>query len=659
MFRSSRPLVRGLAVALALTFTTAAFAQDGKLCFIAELDAAQVITGSGSPAKGTACLVMDPVANTLSYKFVYDGMVGTETMTHIHGFVPPGQGAPPQFTFTSSTGYKVGAWNYPEAFEDEIINELSYIKVHSNVFPSGEIRGQILRADGNHVFAADMDAAQVTTGSTSTAHGVLCAAVNTQTNTVSYQMTVMASLLQGTETSSGLFGYAAPGAAGTLRDSFSNGFHKKGSWVYPEADEASILADLAYAELRTNVNPNGEIRGQMELESTRLPSDKICFLADMDAAQVVTGSGSAARGTVCALMDPVFNTLEIRVVVDGLSGAENNTLLQGFAPAGGIGPQLFPLPSGLAKDATWVYPAAFETNLLNDLTYVQLYSTAFPGGEIRGQLKRVASNATLVAEMDAGQIITGSSSTALGLFCCSIDTETNTMSYQMTMTASLLQGAETLSHIHGYALPGLGAPPQHTMAGGFHKSGTWVYPEVNEAEILGGLAYAKVHTAINPTGEIRGQMLLESECDPEFTTYCTAGTSASGCQASIAASGVPSPTLASGFTISASGVEGNKDGLFFYGFSGGQANSWGNGTSLQCVVPPVKRTGLQTAVGTNGSCNGAFAQDLNDYWTTTAGPSKIPTPGQQINVQLWHRDPFNTSNQTTSFSNALHFLVCP
>jgi hypothetical protein len=76
-----------------------------------------------------------------------------------------------------------------------------------------------------------------------------------------------------------------------------------------------------------------------------------------------------------------------------------------------------------------------------------------------------------------------------------------------------------------------------------------------------------------------------------FEVYCTAGTSASGCQASISASGTPSASASSGFDLLISGVEGAKDGLFFYGNNGRQANPWGSGTSFVCVVPPRVRGG--------------------------------------------------------------------
>ncbi len=85
-----------------------------------------------------------------------------------------------------------------------------------------------------------------------------------------------------------------------------------------------------------------------------------------------------------------------------------------------------------------------------------------------------------------------------------------------------------------------------------------------------------------------------------------------------------------------------------------------NGTSFQCVVPPVKRGGILTGTATAGACDGAFAQDLNALWCPTC-PKSAKNPGSSATVQaqLWHRDPGNTSNQTTTLSNAIEFTMCP
>jgi hypothetical protein len=142
--------------------------------------------------------------------------------------------------------------------------------------------------------------------------------------------------------------------------------------------------------------------------------------------------------------------------------------------------------------------------------------------------------------------------------------------------------------------------------------------------------------------------------------YCTAGTSASGCHALLSATGTASASAASGFLLQAPGVEGSKDGAFFWGKNGKQANPWGNGTSFQCVVPPVTRGGPLTGTGTNGACDGSFAQDLNATWCSTCPyPQKNPGSGAVVQAQLWYRDPLSTSNQTTSLSDAIEFVVAP
>ena len=140
--------------------------------------------------------------------------------------------------------------------------------------------------------------------------------------------------------------------------------------------------------------------------------------------------------------------------------------------------------------------------------------------------------------------------------------------------------------------------------------------------------------------------------------YCTAGTTASGCQASLLAVGTASLSQSSGFVISATDVEANKDGLYFYGFNGGQALPWGTGSSFQCVAPPVKRAPLMVGTGTPGTCEGAFALDFNGFWSTAPAP-KLPAPGSQVWMQLWFRDPLAPGNQTTSLSDALLFDVEP
>jgi hypothetical protein len=67
---------------------------------------------------------------------------------------------------------------------------------------------------------------------------------------------------------------------------------------------------------------------------------------------------------------------------------------------------------------------------------------------------------------------------------------------------------------------------------------------------------------------------------------------------------------------------------------------------------------LLAGTGTAGQCDGALAQDLNAFWCPNCPkPQKNPGFGATVQLQLWYRDPLNTSNQTTSLSDALEFGV--
>ena len=135
------------------------------------------------------------------------------------------------------------------------------------------------------------------------------------------------------------------------------------------------------------------------------------------------------------------------------------------------------------------------------------------------------------------------------------------------------------------------------------------------------------------------QALLRIDTRQVPRSYCTAGKSAAGCQAGISATGTASASAPSGFSLLAA-VEGQKDGLFFFGTNGKQANPWGNGTSYQCVVPPVVRTPTMSGVGTIGLCDGSFALDLNALWCPSCPkPAKNPGAAAVVQAQLWYRDP--------------------
>jgi hypothetical protein len=141
--------------------------------------------------------------------------------------------------------------------------------------------------------------------------------------------------------------------------------------------------------------------------------------------------------------------------------------------------------------------------------------------------------------------------------------------------------------------------------------------------------------------------------------YCTAGISSSGCVAGMSSVGAPSVAAGSGFFLVASGVEGQKLGVIFYGISGRHALPWAAGsTSFLCVKSPTQRTPAQQSQGNAGACNGSFVIDWLAYMG--AHPTALGQPivaGVQVNAQAWYRDP--PAPKTTNLSDAIEFFVKP
>jgi choice-of-anchor B domain-containing protein len=196
------------------------------------------------------------------------------------------------------------------------------------------------------------------------------------------------------------------------------------------------------------------------------------------------------------------------------------------------------------------------------------------------------------------------------------------------------------------------------------NSGGWYYHEFRVADFVAPNAAVQLRFRASDTGQ---GSIVEAAID-DFTirdvdcsvpsVYCTAGTSANGCAATMGASGSPSASASSGFTLTASNVEGQKQGLIFYGINGALANPWNGGTSYLCVKAPTQRTPVQSSGGSAGACDGSLAIDWNAYVAGNSGALGVPfASGDVVWAQAWYRDP--PSPGTTSLSDGIRFTVGP
>jgi hypothetical protein len=141
-------------------------------------------------------------------------------------------------------------------------------------------------------------------------------------------------------------------------------------------------------------------------------------------------------------------------------------------------------------------------------------------------------------------------------------------------------------------------------------------------------------------------------------SYCTAGTTTNGCTARLFGHGRPTAAATSGFVLTATGVEGQKLGLIFYGVTGPKSAPWGNGSSFLCVAAPVSRTPSQDSGGTSGACDGTLSVDFLDWVANHPAGVGVPfMAGNTVWSQAWFRDP--PAPKGTSLSDGLSFIIAP
>ncbi|NUP95539.1 MAG: hypothetical protein HUU28_05175 [Planctomycetaceae bacterium] len=207
----------------------------------------------------------------------------------------------------------------------------------------------------------------------------------------------------------------------------------------------------------------------------------------------------------------------------------------------------------------------------------------------------------------------------------------------------------------GVALRFTGAGPRYFGTGTPAYS---VYSDANLALTTGDARSAPFTTtgSFFTSRALVGSITYESLASGPVT-YCTGGTTTSGCVASISADAQPSVSAANACNIAVASVEGQKSGLIFYSINGQQAQAW-NATSFLCVKAPTQRTPTQTSGGTVGACDGSLSLDWNAF--QAANPTALGNPwssGDTVQVQAWFRDP--PAGKATNLSDAVELTYAP
>ncbi len=518
--------MRFIFAALLAVFAAAATAQD----FVrsAPLGTSQVtgsLVGDVSNAAGSAAVSFDSNTDTLSWQIVFDGLTGPISVAHIHGPAPLGTDAGVLIDLVANSGGNtspmVGSVVVDGATASAIRDGLSYINLHTDQNPAGEIRGQLMPL-ADFSSSAAIDVTQVVPAGGSLASGLAIGSGGVDYNAASQELSwdIYYSGLSGPLTVAHIHGAAtAEQTAGVLVDllaggATNDGSHIVGTAVVDSATASFIRDGFSYINLHTDANPAGEIRGQL------LPQTDFRSIVALDALQATNNpSGAeAAIGGGGLTFNAQTGELSWTINYTNLTGPLQMAHVHAPAARGETAGVIIDLIANGTDDGSMlsgqtIVSDTAEIGFIRDgLSYVNLHTTANPAGEIRGQIERLA-NFTTVAAIDPLQAVnelSGDTDDAIGSAAVSFDESTNTLSWDVQYFN--LTGAPTVAHIHGPAAVGQTAGVLiDLLANAVIEPGS-IIGSVDNVDIatlgylVASLGYVNIHTETNPMGEIRGQL---------------------------------------------------------------------------------------------------------------------------------------------------------
>jgi hypothetical protein len=505
--------------------TSASTALRGPAGFFRQVDTAGqaalplTVTLSGAmerpanSAVGTGSGLLSLSGNTLRFSIGYQGLTGPAQAAHIHG---------PTNT-TGSTGVLVdlapfnggafgpigtlsGTLVLSDVQKAHLLAGRTYVNIHTTAHPGGEIRGQIAPVLMQASLLGAYETSPVNTAGNGLGTFML---VGTQlTYTVNFRG------LSGPATAGHIHGPAPMGQNASVMIPFTVPAATEGTISgtvgLTPAQLAAVVDGHTYVNLHTATSPAGEIRGQIVAQPVAVPLT--AWISGLNERPTPLTNSATGLG----LFSLEGTMLSFNIVYAGLGGPATAAHIHGASAASGsagVQINLAPFhagPFGASGAFHGVVPVtvAQRNMILSGQTYFNIHTEAHTGGEARGQIAAVlmTAGADGAAERTTPVVSTGH---ALGVFAL----VGNHLDLNVTYRA--LSGAASDTHIHGPASTGANAGVLVGLSGfangGLGLSGglagsTTLLAETL-ASLIDGLTYINFHTAANPPGEIRGQII--------------------------------------------------------------------------------------------------------------------------------------------------------
>ncbi|MEO8209905.1 MAG: CHRD domain-containing protein [bacterium] len=624
-----------IALTLIFIYSTNSFSAHSN--FTASLTGEQEVPNVTTPGKGTATLTLTG-AGGLRYAITVNDLSGPIVGAHFHlGSVK--QNGPIIYNITASFvgNSAVGtiAGPLPDSIVAALLTSNMYVNVHTALNPSGEIRGQVNLSSGTYLIGR-LDGANEVPALSNTAKGIASITL-ASVGGVGLAYSISVNGLSGPVVAAH-FHFGKIGEIGPIVKDITSSFNGEnavGVWrtsgPQPLVDSliVALLTGRLYVNVHTSANPGGEIRGQVELAAG------FGVNANLNGASENPSVLTSALGT--AELTFTDYALIFNVTVDGLSGPITGAHIHD-GDSGVNGPIVFDITnlfvnntatgrwkvSGAAGDLT----AALVKRLFNNGLYVNVHTSANPTGEIRGQLKMkpgsgIGASLSGNQEVPAPIVTTATGTSALYTIAAGL---------QYFVTVNGLSGPIIGAHFHLGSIREGGPIVKDITASftGNTASGVWGIADAmpfNDSlrrALVNGRIYMNIHTAANPTGEIRGQVLLTAgsgmttvldagqENPPVITTAMATGSytmTRGGLGFNIAANGLSGPITGAHFHFGKTGVNGpivfditpNVSGNNVVGY-------WRSVVTVDSLLTAILNGGiyvnLHTAANPNGEIRG-------------------------------------------------------
>lgn len=501
----------------------------------ATLSGGQEVPQNFAPGRGTAVITVDGAKSKIDVQLDVQNITGV-TAGHIHFSKPGISGGvlfplnigslPAQLKQTlTAADFTAGAVATFSDAVNAVLAGQTYVNLHTAANPGGEIRGHIGPAILNVGLSAGQEVqlpavASAATGTASVKINGTQDQIDVTLNTTGLANVTMAHIHGATSGRNGsvLFTLATQDFGGNLTKTLKSADLMPNATITNLADAVNaLLSGQTYVNVHTTTNAGGEIRGQVGPATLR---------ASLAGSQETPAIVSPATGTAVLTLDGEQSQIGVTVSHTGFVNTITLAHLHVGAAtvAGGVvfplAPASFTSPfTATLKSADLMMPAGITSfadavnALFSGKLYVNLHTNVNAGGELRGQIGPQRLKATLNGTSEMPAVVT----TATGTANVFIDGGQSTLDVTVTHTGFV--NTVTMAHIHVGAVGSNGAVIFGLAAAAFNSplnvtrttadlmtGGVITNMATAINALVSGQTYVNIHTNVNATGEIRGQL---------------------------------------------------------------------------------------------------------------------------------------------------------